>query len=67
MATLILVGGLLIFLLIGLPVAFALLLSSLALILIEGKLPLLILAQRLTNAKGGPVDPPSLRWPEPAF
>lgn len=50
MATLILVGGLLLLLLIGLPVAFALLLSSLALILIEGKLPLLILAQRLTNA-----------------
>jgi tripartite ATP-independent transporter DctM subunit len=49
-ATLILVGGLLLFLLAGLPVAFSLLLSSLALIVYEGKLPLLIMAQRLTNS-----------------
>ncbi|PZX11303.1 tripartite ATP-independent transporter DctM subunit [Palleronia aestuarii] len=50
MATLILVGGLLGLLLLGLPVAFSLLLSSLALIVYEGKLPLLIMAQRLTNS-----------------
>ena len=50
MATLILVGGLLTLLLIGMPVAFALLLSSLALILWDGNLPLLVIAQRLGNA-----------------
>ncbi len=50
MSTLILVGGLLLFLLLGLPVAFALLFSSLCLILYKGALPLLILAQRLTNS-----------------
>lgn len=50
MATLILVGGLLLLLLLGVPVAFSLLLSSLALILWEGKLPLLIIPQRLGNA-----------------
>jgi tripartite ATP-independent transporter DctM subunit len=50
MATLILVGGLLLLLLVGVPVAFSLLLSSLALLLWEGKLPLLIVAQRLGNA-----------------
>ena len=50
MATLILVGGLLLLLLVGVPFAFSLLLSSLALILWEGKLPLLIISQRLGNA-----------------
>ncbi|TRD15350.1 TRAP transporter large permease [Palleronia caenipelagi] len=50
MATLILVGGLLFLLLAGVPVAFSLLLSSLALVLWEGKLPLLIVSQRLANA-----------------
>lgn len=50
MSTLILVGGLLGLLLLGIPVAFALLLSSLALILYEGTLPVLIMAQRLSNA-----------------
>ncbi|RYH06164.1 TRAP transporter large permease [Tropicimonas sp. IMCC6043] len=50
MATFILVGGLFGLLLLGMPVAFSLLLSSLALILYEGKLPLLIVAQRLANA-----------------
>ncbi|MFV0334570.1 MAG: TRAP transporter large permease [Tropicimonas sp.] len=50
MSVLILVGGLLALLLLGLPVAFALLLSSLALIVWEGTLPLLIIAQRLSNA-----------------
>ncbi|WBU61510.1 TRAP transporter large permease [Paracoccus albus] len=50
MATLILVGGLLTLLLIGMPVAFALLLSSLALIVWDGNLPLLVIAQRLGNA-----------------
>lgn len=50
MSTLILVGGLLGLLLLGIPVAFALLVSSLALILYEGTLPVLIMAQRLSNA-----------------
>ena len=50
MATLILVGGLFLLLLLGVPVAFSLLLSSLALILWDGKLPLLIVSQRLGNA-----------------
>lgn len=50
MATLILVGGLFFLLLLGIPVAFSLLLSSLALILWDGKLPLLIVSQRLGNA-----------------
>lgn len=50
MATLILVGGLFFLLLVGVPVAFSLLLSSLALILWDGKLPLLIVSQRLGNA-----------------
>lgn len=50
MSVLILIGGLLLFLVIGLPVAFSLLLSSLALLLYNGNLPLLIMAQRLTNA-----------------
>lgn len=50
MSVLILIGGLLLFLLIGLPVAFSLLLSSLALLLYNGDLPLLIMAQRLTNS-----------------
>lgn len=50
MATLILVGGLLGLLLLGMPVAFSLLLSSLALVLWDGNLPLLILSQRLANA-----------------
>ncbi|MGJ8624015.1 MAG: TRAP transporter large permease [Yoonia sp.] len=50
MATLILVGGLFLLLLLGVPVAFALLLSSLALILWDGMLPTLIVSQRLGNA-----------------
>ncbi len=50
MATLILVGGLFLLLLLGVPVAFSLLLSSLALILWDGKLPLLVVSQRLGNA-----------------
>lgn len=50
MATFILVGGLLLLLLIGVPIAFALLLSSLALVLWQGTLPLLIVSQRLANA-----------------
>lgn len=50
MATLILVGGLLLLLVAGMPVAFALLLSSLTLVLWQGTLPLLILSQRLANA-----------------
>ncbi len=50
MATLILVGGLFLLLLLGVPVAFSLLLSSLALILWDGKLPMLIVSQRLGNA-----------------
>lgn len=50
MATLILVGGLFMFLLLGVPVAFSLLLSSLALILWDGGLPMLIVSQRLGNA-----------------
>ncbi len=50
MATLILVGGLFLLLLLGVPVAFSLLLSSLALILWDGNLPLLIVSQRLGNA-----------------
>lgn len=50
MATLILVGGLFLLLLLGVPVAFSLLLSSLALILWDGTLPMLIVSQRLGNA-----------------
>lgn len=50
MATLILVGGLFLLLLLGVPVAFALLLSSLALIVWDGVLPTLIVSQRLGNA-----------------
>lgn len=50
MATLILVGGLFLLLLLGVPVAFSLLLSSLALIVWDGKLPTLIVSQRLGNA-----------------
>lgn len=50
MATLILVGGLFILLLLGVPVAFSLLISSLALILWDGNLPMLIVSQRLGNA-----------------
>lgn len=50
MATLILVGGLFLLLLVGVPVAFSLLLSSLALIIWDGKLPTLIVSQRLGNA-----------------
>ncbi len=50
MATLILVGGLFLLLLLGVPVAFSLLLSSLALILWDGALPTLIVSQRLGNA-----------------
>ncbi|MFK8084098.1 MAG: TRAP transporter large permease [Granulosicoccus sp.] len=50
MATFILVGGLLFLLLVGVPIAFALLLSSLALVLWQGTLPLLIVSQRLANA-----------------
>lgn len=50
MSSLILVGGLMIFLLMGIPVAFSLLLSSMALVVYNGTLPLLILSQRLTNS-----------------
>lgn len=50
MAVLILVGGLFLLLLLGVPVAFSLLLSSLALILWDGSLPTLIVSQRLGNA-----------------
>ncbi len=50
MSLIILVGGLMVLLLCGIPVAFSLLLSSLALILYKGTLPTLILAQRLSNA-----------------
>jgi len=50
MSILILVGGLMLLLLCGIPVAFSLLLSSLGLIVYKGTLPTLILAQRLSNA-----------------
>lgn len=50
MSSIILVGGLMIFLLMGIPVAFSLLLSSMALVAYNGTLPLLILSQRLTNS-----------------
>lgn len=50
MATLILVGGLFMLLLLGVPVAFSLLISSLALIIWDGNLPMLIVSQRLGNA-----------------
>jgi len=50
MSSLILVGGLMVFLLMGIPVAFSLLLSSMALVVYNGTLPLLILSQRLTNS-----------------
>ena len=49
MEALILIGGLLFLLLIGVPVFSSLLLSSFALILYKGTLPVLILAQRLPN------------------
>lgn len=49
MSAAILIGGLLALLLLGMPVYSALLLSSLALVLYEGGLPLLIIAQRLPN------------------
>lgn len=50
MSALILIGGLMVFLLMGVPVAFSLLLSSMALVVYNGTLPLLILSQRLTNS-----------------
>lgn len=50
MSILILVGGLIFFLILGIPISFSLLLTSLALILYEGSLPLLIIAQRLSNS-----------------
>ena len=50
MSILIMVGGLMVFLLAGLPVAFSLLLSCICLILYKGTLPLLLVAQRLSNA-----------------
>ena len=50
MSILIMVGGLMAFLLAGLPVAFSLLLSCICLILYKGTLPLLLVAQRLSNA-----------------
>lgn len=50
MSILIMVGGLMAFLLAGLPVAFSLLLSCICLIIYKGTLPLLLVAQRLSNA-----------------
>ena len=50
MSILIMVGGLMLFLLIGVPVAFALLLPCICLILYKGTLPLLLVSQRLSNA-----------------
>lgn len=50
MSIIILVGGLIFFLLIGLPVYASLLLTSLSLLLYKGTLPILIIAQRLSNA-----------------
>ena len=50
MSIIILVGGLIFFLLIGLPVFASLLFSSFALILYKGTLPVLIIAQRMSNA-----------------
>lgn len=50
MSIIILVGGLVFFLLIGLPVFSSLMLTSLCLLLYKGSLPILILAQRLSNA-----------------
>lgn len=50
MSILIMVGGLMLFLLIGVPVAFSLLLPCIGLILYKGSLPLLLVSQRLSNA-----------------
>lgn len=50
MSILILVGGLIFFLLVGLPVFASLLLTCLTLLLYEGTIPVLIIAQRLSNA-----------------
>lgn len=50
MSLLILVGGLMILLLMGVPIAFSLLLSSMTLILYRGTTPIIIIAQRMSNA-----------------
>ena len=50
MSILIMVGGLFVFLLLGVPVAFSLLLSCISLLLYKGTLPLLLVSQRLSNA-----------------
>ncbi|MFW6015593.1 MAG: TRAP transporter large permease [bacterium] len=50
MLFLILVVLLLILLIIGLPVAFSLLLTSIILVMVEGTAPMIIVAQRLTNS-----------------
>jgi|AntDeeMinimDraft_5_1070356.scaffolds.fasta_scaffold04146_3 tripartite ATP-independent transporter DctM subunit len=50
MSIVILVGGLILLLLLGVPVAFSLLLSSMTLILYRGTTPIIVIAQRMSNA-----------------